>query len=156
MICQYIVLLYCRYRASNEGRFPTVSLVKKELGGSYYVTREIVQKLEYEHKLAQVGQSNLAPPVNLKGSSSGASTESIEKKAASTVDVAKKVTTKRGQGSMIFKAEGIKKEELCGEAADVFLDEQGRVMASTKFKMPTETSINTPINMVQVCLSTLT
>jgi hypothetical protein len=153
MICQSFVLLYCRYKASNEGSFPTATLVNKELGGSYYVTREVVQKLKYEHKLAQVGQSNLALPVDLKESSSDTSTKSIEEKAAATVGVTKKDSTKRGQRSMISGADGVKKEEFSGKAADVFLHEQGCVMASTKVKMPTETSCNTTNNMVQVCLS---
>ncbi|KAF3796192.1 hypothetical protein EJ110_NYTH03241 [Nymphaea thermarum] len=39
-----------KYRASNNGKFPGVQLAKNEVGGSYYVIREIIQELEYEHK----------------------------------------------------------------------------------------------------------
>lgn len=40
----------CRYRALNAGKFPTVSLAQKEVGGSFYVVREIIQELAYSHK----------------------------------------------------------------------------------------------------------
>lgn len=127
MIC-HILLLYCRYRASNEGRFPHVSQVKKEIGGSYYVTREIVQELEYKYKLVQAGQSNLAQPVESKESSNDTSSDSIGEKVASTVDVANKVARKEGQRSM--EAEGVKKEELSGKSIEVSVEEQGRLVAS--------------------------
>ncbi|XP_031482222.1 uncharacterized protein LOC116252229 [Nymphaea colorata] len=39
-----------KYRASNNGKFPGVRLARKEVGGCYYVIREIIQELEYEHK----------------------------------------------------------------------------------------------------------
>lgn len=127
MIC-HILLLYCRYRASNEGRFPHVSKVIKEIGGSYYVAREIVQELEYKYKLVQAGQSNLAQPVELKESSNDTSSDLMGEKVASTVAVANKVTRKGGQRSI--EAEGVKKEELCGKSTDVSVEEQGRLVAT--------------------------
>lgn len=129
--------------------------MRNELGGSYYVTREIVQELEHKYKLARAGQSNLASHVDLKESSSGTSSESIGEKVAPTVAVAKKVATKRDQRSTIFKAEVVKKEELSGKASDVLLDEQSLVVASTKVEVPMETSIHTN-NMVRVRITSLT
>ncbi|PKA64141.1 hypothetical protein AXF42_Ash005153 [Apostasia shenzhenica] len=41
-----------KYRASNAGKFPSVSCAQKQVGGSYYIIREIVQELEYNHKRA--------------------------------------------------------------------------------------------------------
>ncbi|XP_078167191.1 hydroxyproline-rich glycoprotein family protein isoform X3 [Carex rostrata] len=102
-----IVSFVEKYRASNEGRFPHVSKVIKEIGGSYYVAREIVQELEYKYKykLVQAGE-----------------------KVASTVAVANKVTRKGRQRST--EAEGVKKEEVCGKSTDVSVEEQGRLVAT--------------------------
>ncbi|XP_078167190.1 hydroxyproline-rich glycoprotein family protein isoform X2 [Carex rostrata] len=125
-----IVSFVEKYRASNEGRFPHVSKVIKEIGGSYYVAREIVQELEYKYKykLVQAGQSNLAQPVELKESSNGTSSDLIGEKVASTVAVANKVTRKGRQRST--EAEGVKKEEVCGKSTDVSVEEQGRLVAT--------------------------
>ncbi|KAG9442018.1 hypothetical protein H6P81_017872 [Aristolochia fimbriata] len=40
-----------KYRASNEGRFPTISHAVKEVGGSYYVVRRILQEIEHSYKV---------------------------------------------------------------------------------------------------------
>ncbi|XP_020274376.1 uncharacterized protein LOC109849019 isoform X2 [Asparagus officinalis] len=39
-----------RFRALNAGKFPTVSHAKKQVGGSFYVVREIIQEIEYNHR----------------------------------------------------------------------------------------------------------
>ncbi|CAN6461846.1 unnamed protein product [Victoria cruziana] len=39
-----------KYRTSNNGKFPGAQLTMKEVGGSYYVIREIIQEMEYKHK----------------------------------------------------------------------------------------------------------
>ncbi|RZR96903.1 hypothetical protein BHM03_00025995 [Ensete ventricosum] len=41
-----------KYRASNAGRFPRVTYVQKEIGGSYYILKPIVQEIEYNNKLS--------------------------------------------------------------------------------------------------------
>lgn len=41
-----------RFVASNAGKFPKVSHVRKVTGGSFYVIREIVQELQYNHKMS--------------------------------------------------------------------------------------------------------
>ncbi|KAL4186048.1 hypothetical protein AMTRI_Chr09g12290 [Amborella trichopoda] len=43
-----------QYRASNAGKFPTASFAKKNVGGSYYTIRRILQELEYESKKPHV------------------------------------------------------------------------------------------------------
>lgn len=40
--------ILCRYKADNGGKYPKVTVTKKEVGGSYYTIREIMQKLIYE------------------------------------------------------------------------------------------------------------
>ncbi|BBH09085.1 hydroxyproline-rich glycoprotein family protein [Prunus dulcis] len=40
------------YRAMNAGAFPTVSCAQKELGGSYYVVKGILQELQYKAKMS--------------------------------------------------------------------------------------------------------
>ncbi|KAG4991806.1 hypothetical protein GLYMA_09G160700v4 [Glycine max] len=39
------------YRAENAGKFPRISDTQKQVGGSYYVIREIIQELEYKSKM---------------------------------------------------------------------------------------------------------
>ncbi|XP_020586885.1 uncharacterized protein LOC110029099 [Phalaenopsis equestris] len=43
-----------KYRTLNGGKFPTVSCTQKQVGGSYYVVREIIQALEHNHKSASL------------------------------------------------------------------------------------------------------
>ncbi|XP_061342961.1 uncharacterized protein LOC133289103 [Gastrolobium bilobum] len=40
-----------KYRAENAGKFPTTKDIKKQVGGSYYVVREISQELKYNSKM---------------------------------------------------------------------------------------------------------
>ncbi|XP_010248508.1 PREDICTED: uncharacterized protein LOC104591401 isoform X2 [Nelumbo nucifera] len=44
------------FRASNAGKFPTPSVARKHLGGSYYVIRQILQELEYRSKLPPISK----------------------------------------------------------------------------------------------------
>eukprot|EP01018_Ginkgo_biloba_P017553 Gb_32424 [translate_table: standard] len=39
-----------RYRASNNGLFPSLSVTHKEVGGSFYTIRQILQEVIHEHK----------------------------------------------------------------------------------------------------------
>ncbi|XP_077231449.1 uncharacterized protein LOC143864400 [Tasmannia lanceolata] len=43
-----------KYRASNEGKFPTPSLARKQVGGSYYVIRQIIQEMEYACRMSPI------------------------------------------------------------------------------------------------------
>lgn len=40
-----------KYRADNAGKFPKVSDARKQLGGSFYVLREIIQELAHKSKM---------------------------------------------------------------------------------------------------------
>ncbi|GLU12785.1 hypothetical protein SLE2022_294440 [Rubroshorea leprosula] len=40
-----------KYKLNHAGKFPTVSVVQKEVGGSYYTIRKMLQELEYKSKL---------------------------------------------------------------------------------------------------------
>lgn len=51
----------------NAGKFPTVTAAQKEVGGSYYVVRKVLQELEYKSKICSSNSSyeNLsAKPAN--------------------------------------------------------------------------------------------
>ncbi|XP_052723031.1 uncharacterized protein LOC108344773 isoform X3 [Vigna angularis] len=39
-----------KYRAENAGKFPTISDAQKQVGGSFYVVRAIIQELEYKSR----------------------------------------------------------------------------------------------------------
>lgn len=39
------------YRALNGGKFPNITHAQQEVGGSYYFIRQIIQELEYNHKV---------------------------------------------------------------------------------------------------------
>ncbi|XVF12172.1 hypothetical protein REPUB_Repub08aG0091400 [Reevesia pubescens] len=58
-----------RYRSMNAGKFPSASTAQKEVGGSYYVVRKILQELEYKSKLCASNSSyeNLSGKVLSKG-----------------------------------------------------------------------------------------
>ncbi|EES17110.1 hypothetical protein BDA96_08G126400 [Sorghum bicolor] len=43
------------YRLSNEGKFPSVNLTHKEVGGSYYIVREIVRDIIQENRVLGPG-----------------------------------------------------------------------------------------------------
>ncbi|KAK6130888.1 hypothetical protein DH2020_035363 [Rehmannia glutinosa] len=43
-----------KYREMNAGKFPTVSDAQKDVGGSYYVVRQIIQELKYKSELSSV------------------------------------------------------------------------------------------------------
>ncbi|WOK98785.1 hypothetical protein Cni_G07497 [Canna indica] len=51
-----------KYKARNGGKFPSVSQVQQETGGSYYIIRQLVQELEYKTKFASLnkGSENLS------------------------------------------------------------------------------------------------
>ncbi|KAK8941379.1 hypothetical protein KSP39_PZI009749 [Platanthera zijinensis] len=44
-----------KYMASNGGKFPTITCTRKQVGGSHYIIRSIIQELEYHHKRASFG-----------------------------------------------------------------------------------------------------
>jgi len=46
------------YRASNAGKFPTISEAVKQVGGSYYVIRKILQELEYQSTTSSMNARN--------------------------------------------------------------------------------------------------
>ncbi|KAK9996801.1 hypothetical protein SO802_021487 [Lithocarpus litseifolius] len=41
-----------KYREMNAGKFPTASSAVKQVGGSYYTVRKIIQELQYKSKLS--------------------------------------------------------------------------------------------------------
>lgn len=45
----------------NSGKFPSASDTCKEVGGSYYVIREMVQELEYKSKLPSIDTRSETP-----------------------------------------------------------------------------------------------
>ncbi|KAF8768830.1 hypothetical protein HU200_007393 [Digitaria exilis] len=50
-----------RFRASNDGKFPSKSYVYQQVGGSYYTVREVLQELEYNHTKIPLGNVKAAP-----------------------------------------------------------------------------------------------
>ncbi|CAL9159699.1 unnamed protein product [Musa hybrid cultivar] len=48
-----------KYRASNAGRFPAVTYVLRETGGSYYSLKLIVQEIEYNNKLSSLNKGTV-------------------------------------------------------------------------------------------------
>ncbi|KAJ4844480.1 hypothetical protein Tsubulata_006316 [Turnera subulata] len=52
-----------KYRESNAGKFPSITDTCKEVGGSFYVVRKIVQELEYNSKVDPPisGKESLGP-----------------------------------------------------------------------------------------------
>uniref|UniRef100_A0A0E0K2T9 AT3G52170-like helix-turn-helix domain-containing protein n=1 Tax=Oryza punctata TaxID=4537 RepID=A0A0E0K2T9_ORYPU len=48
------------YKASNDGKFPTTTIVRQHVGGGHYTVREIVQELEYNQRMLQLDKSKAA------------------------------------------------------------------------------------------------
>ncbi|KAL3840403.1 hypothetical protein ACJIZ3_024994 [Penstemon smallii] len=44
-----------KYRETNAGKFPTASMAQKEVGGSFYFLREIIQELKYNSQKSPTG-----------------------------------------------------------------------------------------------------
>ncbi|XP_068645734.1 uncharacterized protein [Aristolochia californica] len=55
-----------KYRASNEGRFPSISHAVKEVGGSYYVARKILQEIEHSYKVLPASKKDDVPVGNAR------------------------------------------------------------------------------------------
>ncbi|KAJ8625250.1 hypothetical protein MRB53_033780 [Persea americana] len=47
-----------KYRISNAGKFPTATAAQKQVGGSYYVIRQILQEIQYKFKLSNVNKKD--------------------------------------------------------------------------------------------------
>ncbi|XP_010931947.1 uncharacterized protein [Elaeis guineensis] len=48
-----------KYRTSNSGKFPSLNLTHKEVGGSFYIVREIVRDIIQENKVLGPGDASL-------------------------------------------------------------------------------------------------
>ncbi|XP_022726303.1 uncharacterized protein LOC111282474, partial [Durio zibethinus] len=46
-----------RYRSENAGKFPNATAAKKEVGGSYYVVRKVLQELQYKSEICSANSS---------------------------------------------------------------------------------------------------
>ncbi|KAK8615453.1 hypothetical protein V6N13_017041 [Hibiscus sabdariffa] len=46
-----------RYRSMNAGKFPTITEARKEVGGSFYVVRKVLQELEYKPNVCSSSNS---------------------------------------------------------------------------------------------------
>ncbi|KXG21536.1 uncharacterized protein LOC8055742 isoform X2 [Sorghum bicolor] len=56
-----IVEFVQKYRASNEGKFPSITYVRQQLGGSHYTVREIIQELECNQRKLSLDHDKAAP-----------------------------------------------------------------------------------------------
>lgn len=48
-----------KYRTSNDGKFPSLNLTHKEVGGSFYIVREIMRDIIQENKVLGPGDASL-------------------------------------------------------------------------------------------------
>ena len=55
------------YRASHEGKFPSVTSVRQQVGGSYYVARALLQELKYNSRLKTDVRNTSNNTENFKG-----------------------------------------------------------------------------------------
>ena len=51
----------CSYRASNEGKFPTITNIRQQIGGSHYTVYEVLSEMKYNHAKLQLGNPKSAP-----------------------------------------------------------------------------------------------
>ncbi|KAL5993361.1 hypothetical protein ACLOJK_014285 [Asimina triloba] len=50
-----------RYRDKNAGKFPSITIIKKQTGGSHYTIREIIQRIEHDYCKQSVDKKFEAP-----------------------------------------------------------------------------------------------
>ncbi|KAL0369002.1 UNVERIFIED_CONTAM: hypothetical protein Scaly_1119100 [Sesamum calycinum] len=81
-----------KYREMNAGKFPTASDAVKDVGGSYYVVRQILQELQYNSKVS---------PADTKGASLEKSFVSKDETSTKSVEVSQ--TRGLGEVSPILK-----------------------------------------------------
>ena len=56
--CNVIQLfLICSYREMNGGKFPSATFAQKQVGGSYYTVRKIIQELHYNSKMSSTNKT---------------------------------------------------------------------------------------------------
>src|SRR4051812_38320350 len=55
------------YRTSNEGKFPSATYVRKQVGGSCYVAWSLLQELEYDSRLGSGVRDASFNSENFKG-----------------------------------------------------------------------------------------
>ncbi|MQM11568.1 hypothetical protein Taro_044480 [Colocasia esculenta] len=56
-----VVSFVNKYQATNAGKFPSAFLTRKQIGGSHYVIREILQELEYKSKFSPLKETQDFP-----------------------------------------------------------------------------------------------
>ncbi|TKW40537.1 hypothetical protein SEVIR_1G252200v4 [Setaria viridis] len=56
-----IVEFVDKFRASNDGKFPSITNARQQVGGSYYTVRVILQELKYNHAKLPLGNAKAAP-----------------------------------------------------------------------------------------------
>ncbi|CAN6273616.1 unnamed protein product [Urochloa humidicola] len=56
-----IVEIVDKFRASNDGKFPSAKSIRQQAGGSYYTVREVLQELQYNHTKGPLGNAKAAP-----------------------------------------------------------------------------------------------
>ncbi|KAG0535400.1 hypothetical protein BDA96_04G363200 [Sorghum bicolor] len=49
------------YRASNEGKFPTIKNIRQQIGGGHYTVYEVLSEMKYNHTKLQLGNPKAAP-----------------------------------------------------------------------------------------------
>jgi len=52
------LLSLCRYKSENAGKFPAIKYTQKEVGGSYYTVRDIIQELKYKSKVKSLNSTD--------------------------------------------------------------------------------------------------
>ncbi|KAB1212982.1 hypothetical protein CJ030_MR5G025793 [Morella rubra] len=76
-----------KYRQMNAGKFPQISVARKQVGGSHYTVRKIIQELEYKSKMSRKGTlSTAAKGVELQSSFGAVKTLSEEVVESATPD----------------------------------------------------------------------
>ncbi|CAK8532351.1 unnamed protein product [Lathyrus sativus] len=66
-----------KYQSENAGKLPAIKHTQKEVGGSYYVIREIIQELEYKSKMKPLNNIGEIPVAKLFDESKLKTAESV-------------------------------------------------------------------------------
>ncbi|EYU36306.1 hypothetical protein MIMGU_mgv1a014376mg [Erythranthe guttata] len=103
----------------NPGKFPTVSDAVKDVGGSYYFVRQILQELIYNSKLSSMKVSRtsklpeiISPSSKVESTDPGSKTYELEQGPQSSVTVEANINDE----TQIFSAVNAKSEDVGTES----------------------------------------
>ncbi|XP_058779355.1 uncharacterized protein LOC131653279 [Vicia villosa] len=127
-----------KYRSENAGKLPAIKRTQKEVGGSYYVIREIIQELKYK--------SEMKPLNNIDEISVAKLFDESKLKTAESVDVSSVKIKKVKDGPIQddFQSELLDGKKNVNLSCELLEEKEGPQTSSWKGRLSEAEVISTP------------